>query len=201
RRSQRDLEANPLTRLPGNVSIIKELQNRLDSKKLFAVGYLDLDKFKSYNDKYGFAHGDEIIQETARIMIRSIKALGNADDFIGHIGGDDFVFICTPNCIDAICEKIIKDFEKVAPAFYNEEDRSNGYIMGVDRKGNVARFPLVSVSIGVVSNEVRKFNHMAEINEVGAELKEHAKRLEHSNYVKDKRADKSIKEGEANEKI
>lgn len=190
RRAQRDLEANPLTRLPGNVSIINELQNRLDSKKLFAVGYLDLDKFKSYNDKYGFAHGDEIIQETARIMIRAMKALGNSEDFIGHIGGDDFVFISTPNCIDAICDKIIKDFEKVAPTFYNEEDRKNGYIMGVDRKGNVAKFPLVSVSIGVVSNEIRKFNHVAEINEVGAELKEHAKRLERSNYVKDKRADK-----------
>lgn len=189
RRAQRDLEANPLTRLPGNVSIINELQQRLDSKQLFAVGYLDLDKFKSYNDKYGFEHGDEIIQETARILIRSIKQLGNRNDFIGHIGGDDFVFIATPNHIDAICKKIIKDFEAVAPTFYNEEDRKNGFIMGVDRKGNVAKFPLVSVSIGVVSNETRGFSHVAQINEVGAELKNHAKRLERSNYVKDKRTE------------
>jgi diguanylate cyclase (GGDEF)-like protein len=189
RRSQRDLEANPLTRLPGNVSIINELQKRLDSKQLFTVGYLDLDKFKSYNDKYGFEHGDEIIQETARILIRSIKQVGNLDDFIGHIGGDDFVFISTPNCIDAICKNIIKEFEAVAPTFYNEEDRKNGFIIGVDRKGNVAKFPLVSVSIGVVSNEVRNFSHVAQINEVGAELKEHAKRLERSNYIKDKRAE------------
>jgi len=187
RRSRRDLEANPLTRLPGNVSIINELQRRLDSKQLFAVGYLDLDKFKSYNDKYGFEHGDEIIQEAARILIRSIKQLGNLDDFIGHIGGDDFVFISAPIRVDAICKKIIADFETVAPTFYNEEDRKNGYIMGMDRRGNVAKFPLVSVSIGIVSTDIRQFKHVAEINEVGAELKEHAKRLERSNYIKDQR--------------
>lgn len=191
RRAQRDLEANPLTRLPGNVSIINEMQRRLDSKQLFAVGYLDLDKFKSFNDKYGFEHGDEMIKETARIIIKAMKQLGNPDDFIGHIGGDDFVFISTPKRIDAICKEIIADFENVAPNFYNAEDRKKGYIMGTDRKGTVTKFPLVSVSIGVASNEIRQFTHVAEINEVGAELKAYAKRLERSNYVKDKRVDKS----------
>ncbi|MFZ5801397.1 MAG: GGDEF domain-containing response regulator [Candidatus Omnitrophota bacterium] len=188
RRSQRDLDANPLTRLPGNVSIINELQMRLDSKQQFAVAYLDLDKFKSYNDKYGFEHGDEMIQETARIIIRAIKELGNGDDFIGHIGGDDFVFVTTPDRVDAVCQKIIQDFEAKAPTFYSEDERKRGYIAGTDRQGNIAKFPIVSVSIGVAANETRQFSHVAQINEICAELKEHAKKLERSNFIKDKRS-------------
>ncbi len=187
RRTERDLEANPLTHLPGNVAILNELQERVDSKKKFAVGYLDLDKFKSYNDKYGFEHGDEAIKETARILIKTIQKLGNSDDFIGHIGGDDFVMISTPEKIEDICKKIIEDFENVAPTFYNEADRKIGYIIGKDRQGKEQKIPLLSVSIGVVTNETRQIQHVAEISEIGAELKECAKRLERSNYIKDKR--------------
>jgi len=187
RRTSRELDANPLTKLPGNVSIFDELQSRLDKQGLFAVGYVDLDKFKAYNDKYGFEHGDEVIKETARILIKAIKTKGNADDFVGHIGGDDFVFVSTPERVDGICKKIIQDFEETAPKFYSQEDRTNGYIMAKDRKGVEQRFPLISLSIGVVTNETHSINHVAEISEIGVELKEHAKSLERSNYVKDKR--------------
>ncbi len=103
RRTERDLEANPLTRLPGNVSILNELSRRLESKALFAVCYIDLDKFKAYNDTYGFEHGDEVIRETARIMIRAVHQVGCPDDFIGHIGGDDFVIVTTPQLSDNLC--------------------------------------------------------------------------------------------------
>jgi len=188
RRTKRDLEANPLTRLPGNVSIMNELSKRLENKSSLAVGYIDLDKFKTYNDKYGFEHGDEVIRETARILIRTVKEFGNHDDFIGHIGGDDFVFITTANFVDAICKKIIAEFELTAPSFYNEIDRKNGYIIGKDRKGIEQKIPLLSVSIGVVTNEHRKIDHVAQIGEIGAELKSYAKSLERSNYIKDKRA-------------
>jgi len=187
RRTQRDLEANPLTRLPGNVSIINELSRRLENKSLFAVCYLDLDKFKSYNDKYGFEHGDEVIRETARILIRSTQETGNPDDFIGHVGGDDFVVVTTPEAVDSLCKKIIADFESEAPSFYNETDRKSGYILARDRKGQEQKVPLVSISIGVVTNEFRKITHVAEIGEIGAELKEFAKQMERSNYIKDKR--------------
>jgi len=187
RRTERDLEANPLTRLPGNVSILSELDRRLYSKALFAVCYIDLDKFKAYNDKYGFEHGDEVIKETARILIRTTQNYGGADDFIGHIGGDDFVIVTTPDKSDAICKKIILDFEKEAPSFYNETDRKKGFIVGKDRKGIEQKIPLLSVSIGVVTNVARKISHVAEIGEIGAELKEYAKSLERSNYVKDQR--------------
>jgi diguanylate cyclase (GGDEF)-like protein len=187
RRTERDLEANPLTRLPGNVSILNELGRRLDNKNLFAVSYIDLDKFKAYNDKYGFEHGDEVIRETARILMRAVQQLGNPDDFIGHIGGDDFVVVTTPRAVDNICKRIITDFEKTAPSFYNEADRKKGYIIAKDRKGKEQKIPLLSVSIGVVTNEFRKIQHLAQIGEIGAELKERAKRLERSNYIKDMR--------------
>jgi len=187
RRTERDLEANPLTRLPGNVSIINEMQKKLESKEKFAVCYLDLDKFKSYNDKYGFEHGDEVIRETARILIRSTQELGNPDDFIGHIGGDDYCIVTTPDKVDAICQKIIKDFEVSVPSFYNEKDRKAGFIIGKDRKGVEQKFSLLSISIGVVTNVSRKIDHVAQISEVGAELKEAAKHMERSNYILDKR--------------
>lgn len=187
RRTERDLEANPLTRLPGNVSIFNELSRRLMSKTLFAVCYIDLDKFKSYNDKYGFEHGDQVIKETARILIRADQESGNMDDFVGHIGGDDFVLVTTPDKAENICKKIINDFEKATPSFYNETDRKNGYIIGKDRAGKEQKIPLLSVSIGIVTNEFRKIEHVVQVSEIGAELKEMAKHLERSNYIKDQR--------------
>ncbi|MBU3958333.1 MAG: response regulator [Candidatus Omnitrophica bacterium] len=187
RRTERDLDANPLTRLPGNVSILSELSRRIDSKSLFAVCYIDLDKFKSYNDKYGFEHGDEVICETARILIQAKKKAGNPDDFIGHIGGDDFVIVTIPNTADNICKQVIADFDKIVPSFYNEKDRKTGSIVALDRQGKEQKIPLLSVSIGVVTNEFRNIEHVAQIGEFGAELKAYAKSLEGSNYVKDKR--------------
>jgi diguanylate cyclase (GGDEF)-like protein len=189
RRSERDLDANPLTRLPGNVSILNELQARIDKKIPMAVAYCDLDKFKVFNDKYGFRHGDEVIRDTARLLILSTQELGNADDFIGHIGGDDFVVVTTPDKVEGICAKIITEFDKMSPAFYTEEDRAAGYIVGKDRKGVEQKFGLLSISIGIVSNEKRELTHVAQIGEIGAELKEAAKRIEHSSFIKDKRTD------------
>ncbi len=187
RRTERDLEANPLTRLPGNVSILNELSKRLESKKLFAVCYLDLDKFKAYNDTYGFEHGDNVIRETARILIRSTQTIGNPDDFIGHIGGDDFVVITTLDKTEELCKKIIDEFDKTVPSFYNEADVKRGFIIAHNRKGNEQNFRLLAISIGIVTNEFREISHVAQIGEIGAELKSYAKSLERSNYIKDKR--------------
>ena len=187
RRTKRDLEANPLTRLPGNVAILNELSKCIDKKAPFAVCYVDLDKFKAYNDKYGFEHGDDVIRETARILLSAAKEYGNPDDFVGHIGGDDFVLITAPNVSDKICEKIIHDFDAISPSFYNQEDRQNGFIIGYDRQSKIHKIALLSVSIGVVTNEMRNIAHVAQIGEIGAELKKLAKNVEKSNYVKDKR--------------
>ncbi|MFC1657779.1 response regulator [Candidatus Omnitrophota bacterium] len=188
RRTERDLEANPLTKLPGNVSILNELSLRLESNALFAVAYIDLDKFKSYNDKYGFELGDEVIRETARILIKTVHEQGNPGDFIGHIGGDDFVVITTPEKVDGICKQVIAEFGARSPSFYNESDRQKGHIISQNRKGQEEEVSLLSVSIGVVTNASRKITHVAEIGEIGAELKGYAKSLEGNSYIKDKRA-------------
>jgi diguanylate cyclase (GGDEF)-like protein len=187
RRTKRDLEANPLTRLPGNIAILNELSSCIKSAKPYSVCYVDLDKFKAYNDKYGFEHGDDVIRETARILLSATKEYGNPQDFVGHIGGDDFVVITTPNLSDKICEKIIYDFDKISPSFYNSEDQKNGFIVGYDRQKNIHKILLLSVSIGVVTNQTRDITHVAQIGEIGAELKKLAKGVEKSNYVKDKR--------------
>ena len=187
RRTQIDLEANPLTRLPGNVSILHELSRRIENKSIFAVCYIDLNKFKTYNDKYGFEHGDKVIRETARILIRTVHELGNPDDFIGHIGGDDFVVMTTANLADKLCTKIIGSFDKAVPTFYNKTDKEKGFIIAVNRQGEQQKVPLLSISIGVVTNEFRKIEHVAQIGEIGAELKTAAKLSEISSFVKDKR--------------
>ena len=188
RRSASDLDANPLTRLPGNVSILNEMQRCIDEKKSFAVCYLDLDKFKIFNDKYGFERGDEVIRETARLIIRNMQELGNVDDFIGHIGGDDFVFITTPDKCDKLCVNMIKDFDALAPNLYSQEDRKKGFIVGKDREGHNYKALLLSISIGVVTNQQIKITHVAQVAQLGAELKSYAKSLQKgSHYIKDKR--------------
>lgn len=131
RRTQRDLEANALTRLPGNIAILNKLSSCIENKKPYAVCYVDLDKFKAYNDKYGFEHGDDVIRETARILLGTTKECGNQQDFVGHIGGDDFVVITTPELADKICEKIIRDFNRISPSFYNQEDRGKRVYLGI----------------------------------------------------------------------
>jgi len=187
RRSEIDLEANPLTRLPGNLSILNELNQRLAGNKLFASCYVDLDRFKAYNDTYGFQHGDNVIKETARILLRNVKEFGNSGDFVGHVGGDDFVVVTSIPIMDKLCSKIIEDFDKTTRNFYNETDWKNGYIIAHDRQDLEKKLPLLSISIGVVTNEFRKINHVAQIGEIGAELKSFAKSLKKSNYVVDKR--------------
>ncbi|MBF0571727.1 MAG: response regulator [Candidatus Omnitrophica bacterium] len=187
KRTTRSLDANPLTHLPGNSSIMEEFQSYIDNDKPFAVGYVDLDKFKIYNDKYGFEHGDEIIRSLARILIDATQQSCGKDAFVGHIGGDDFVFICEDAKADAISQNIIDAFDKLSPGFYNNEDRSAGFIMGVDRQGNTIKAGLVSVSIGVVSNVTQKITHVAQIGELGADLKKFAKSIGKSNFQRDQR--------------
>lgn len=187
RRTARDLDANPLTRLPGNVSILNEIQKRIDDKEIFAVCYIDLDKFKAFNDKYGFKKGDEVIKNTARILIDSVQEKGLPQDFIGHIGGDDFVVVTTSERAAELCKTIITKFNDMAPNFYRREDKERGYIIGKNRQGKTKKFPFISISIGIVSNEKREIKHVAEVGEIGAELKEYAKSLEGSNCVTERR--------------
>ena len=187
RRTEMDLDANPLTRLPGNVSILNEIESRIKKGEKFAVCYVDLDKFKNYNDKYGFEMGDRIIQETARVLIQSVEEVGDKTDFIGHVGGDDFVIVTTPDKVERLCNTIIAKFDLRMPKFYSEEDRKRGYIISKDRKGREIQIPLLTISIAVVTNQKTPFKHVAEVSQRGAEIKEYVKSLPGSNFAVDRR--------------
>lgn len=190
-RTARVRDANPLTRLPGNYSIMKEMQARIDKKSFFSVGYVDLDHFKSFNDKYGFLRGDEIIKMTARILTNSLRNLKSPEVFVGHIGGDDFVFIVPPERLDDVCIEVIKNFDLIVGNFYDEEDRIRGYIESINRQGQQEHFPVVSASIAVVSNEYRPIKHIGQISAIAAEIKKRVKSMKGSNYLKDTRGSKS----------
>lgn len=187
RRTRAQLWANPLTGLPGNPSIEEEIKRRIATGEGFAVLYLDTDNFKSYNDKYGYAKGDRVIQLVSNILKDAIKRNGGEDDFIGHIGGDDFIIITTIQRADGIAMDIISRFDKAIPLEYEEEDRRIGYIKTRDRRGRERRYPLMTISIACVTNEKRKITHYGEVSELGVELKRYAKSKKGSVYVRDRR--------------
>ncbi|HUW23254.1 MAG TPA: response regulator [bacterium] len=188
-RTASDLSANPLTKLPGNISLVEALKKCLSRDRLFAVLYLDLSNFKAFNDKYSYLRGDKVLRVTAQIILKAVKQKGNPDDFIGHIGGDDFIVVTSPDKVDALCRGIIKDFNQEIPSLYDEEDRKRKYIITKDRLNKITKFPLMIIAIGVVTNKSRKFASPAEISDVGAELKKYAKLKKGSSYVVDKRED------------
>ena len=179
---------SPLTGLPGNVQIQTELKKRLLRKEPFQVLYLDLDNFKAYNDVYGFLKGDEIIKLTAKIITKNMHAIEDADVFVGHIGGDDFVAIIDESVhYDRICQNIIAEFDKEIQKFFNEIDIERGYIEVCNRKGVIEEFPLTSISIGVVVADKKRFSNTLEIGEVGAQVKHVAKTTMGSSYAIDRR--------------
>ncbi len=191
RRTQRDQNANPLTKLPGNAIINRTILQRLDQP--LAILYADLDNFKAYNDKYGFNKGDDILKHTAQVLSIALKKHGNPGDFLGHIGGDDFVLISTPDKAEAISQEICISFDQQATQFYSEEDQKRKKIIAFDRLGNQQEFPLVSISVAVVTNEKKELTSMPQIAQLAAELKHYAKTKPTgklgSNYVKDRRTE------------
>jgi GGDEF domain-containing protein/CHASE3 domain sensor protein len=180
-------DASPLTRLPGGIAIEREVQRRLDQRDLLALCVMDIDNFKSYTDRYGYAHGSEVIKETARIIEGATRIHGTGDDFIGHIGGDDFVMVTSPDRVHALCSEIIAQFDRSIPLFYNAQDRERGYIYGRTRQNEDTKFPLITISIAVVTNLHRTFGNPLEASEIAAELKEHAKTYARSIYIVDQR--------------
>jgi diguanylate cyclase (GGDEF)-like protein len=195
RRIDRNRNANPLTGLPGNIEIQREVMSRISKGDKFAVGYVDLDNFKAYNDAYSFSRGDTVIVLTADILRDQLRLWGNADDFTGHIGGDDFIFVTTPDRVVKICEEITAIFDEKIRDFYNEEDRKALSVKTINRKGEVDVFPLMSVSIAVATNQHRNLDNYLIIGDIAAELKKKLKRMQGSNYCIDRRTDASVISG------
>lgn len=186
-RAQRDLHANPLTGLPGNPTIMLEAERRLRADVRFTFAHADLDSFKPFNDRYGFARGDEVIRMTARLLVNTVRATERNDTYVGHIGGDDFVFIAPPECAEEICEHFLRDFDQIVVNFYDEADRARGAIDSVSRQGQAQSFPLMTCSIGVIDTGYTPIKHIGDLCSRVAEVKSFAKKLPGSNYLIDRR--------------
>ncbi|MFP5310069.1 MAG: response regulator [Actinomycetes bacterium] len=194
RRSEQMRSLSPLSGLPGNSRIQLELDRRVRENSSLALLYADLNQFKAYNDHFGFSRGDEVLKGLAGVVDGATRELGGDDAFVGHIGGDDFVVICAADVAEELAGEICRRFDEIVPGFYPAEDRERGFIESTDRQGRLARFPLVSVSVGVAHNRRRDFEHPGEPVSIATEMKSFAKSTSTgpSNYEVDRRGGERI---------
>lgn len=186
-RAERMVEINPLTRLPGNITIARQIKTRIENGDTFALAYADLDYFKPFNDKYGFGRGDEVLKMVGRLILNIVREQQPQGSFVGHIGGDDFVFVMDVGKVEATAMQIIDYYKQIVPTFYDTDDRERGNITSVDREGRHKTFPLMAISIGIAHNRLRSFVHYGEMVEVASEMKKHAKGKKDSSYSIDRR--------------
>lgn len=186
RRADRDVSVHPTTRLPGTSGIRRDLEQRIDEGAPFAFCYADLDHFKEFNDRYGYNRGDRVIFLLSIILRDMVRAMAPGG-FVGHIGGDDFTFSVPLEHLEKTCDEILGLFDELIPYQYSEEDRRTGYFLGRDRRGNLHRIPLMTLSVGIVTNKDQEFTHSAEVSELAGDMKSYAKSLPGSVYVVDRR--------------
>lgn len=189
KRNKLVLDTNPLSKLPGNPSIQARVEREIQKNLPFAVLYLDLNNFKAYNDTYGFESGDRVIKATANLLVKLTIRNETSEEFIGHIGGDDFIIVTSFEKAEDLARRITAAFDEIAPSFYSKEDRERGTIVSTDRQGNIKKFSFLSIAIGIVHNRLRPILSFAQVSSIGAELKKAAKTAEKSHYIIDRRKD------------
>ena len=189
KRNKQVLDTNPLSKLPGNPSIQARVEREIRQGSSFAVLYLDLNNFKAFNDIYGFESGDRVLKATANLLVKLTIRNENSRDFIGHIGGDDFIIITEFGKAEELAGRVVAAFDEIAPSFYTREDRERGHIVSTDRQGNIKQFPFLSISIGIVHNTIHPLASFAQVGNIGSELKKAAKGREKSAYIVDRRKD------------
>lgn len=177
--------SNPLSGLPGNILIEEKLHQVIEAEQPYSALYFDLDNFKAYNDLYGFDNGDKILCMTAQIIQSQLKNANIADVFVGHIGGDDFIAILPDVNIVPLCQTIIDYFDVRVREFYSEKDRKLGYIIAKNRHGVEEEFPMVSLSIAVVTSVGHRFKNPADLGEAAGAVKKKCKLVWQSCYCID----------------
>lgn len=188
RRTQAMRDVSPLTGLPGNFRISSVLDERINNPNgYFAIAWVDLDNFKAFNDHYGFMRGDQVIKFTAHVLLEAVAELEGPDAFVGHIGGDDFVAVMSADVAEVFCKRVIDRFDDGILDLYDTADALRGYIEVTDRRGDRHAFPLVSISLGVVTNLARQIKSQWEASAVAVEMKEFAKKRQGSSYEIDRR--------------
>lgn len=188
RRAQQMRDLSPLTGLPGNFRISRELETRVTGGGEFAIVHADLDNFKSFNDHYGFMRGDSVIKYSAQVLLEAAEASGDPEVFVGHVGGDDFVAVIEPMFVEEFCKSVVTNFDQGILDFYDTADALQGYIEVTDRKGERHAFPISSISMGVATNVKRPVKSEWEASAIASEMKEYAKRQPGSSYQIDRRA-------------
>jgi GGDEF domain-containing protein len=189
RRSRRDIQVNPSTGLVGSDAITAAIAARMEASEQFAACYADLDHFKEFNDRYGYAMGDDVIRTVAGLLVEVVEATAGQQGFVGHIGGDDFLFLVPLTTMVETCDTLVRRADEILRHRYSAHDRQAGYFFGKDRRGRLDRVPLMTLSIGVVTNERRRFTHAAQVSELATEMKTYAKTLPGSVWAMDRRAD------------
>lgn len=187
RRAQQMRDLSPLTGLPGNFRIARELERRVREGGFFAVIHADLDNFKSFNDHYGFMRGDSVIKFAAAVLLEGATESGDPEAFVGHVGGDDFVATLNPDNVEEFCKSTIHAYDDGVLDFYDTADALQGFIEVTDRRGERHAFPISSISLGVATNLKRKITSEWEASAVASEMKEYAKRQPGSSYQIDRR--------------
>lgn len=190
RRIRLSRASNPLTGLPGNLAIEHELNQRLVRGEILACAYLDIDNFKAFNDYYGFEKGDECIRLVAEVLIEAVEAKGHLADFLGHIGGDDFILITEIDRVEEILDFIGQTFDERVRLLYNPVDRERGWIEVLSRRKESTRYPITCLSMGVSTNKHRELSNALEVSEIATELKKAAKSRSpgRSSYIIDRRS-------------
>jgi diguanylate cyclase (GGDEF)-like protein len=188
RRAQQMRDLSPLTGLPGNFRISRELEQRVGDEGRFAMVHADLDNFKAFNDHYGFLRGDSVIKFSAQVLLNAAADAGDPAAFVGHVGGDDFIAVIDPMVVEEYCKAAIRAFDDGILDFYDTADALQGYIEVTDRRGERHGFPIVSISMGVATNAHRRINSEWEASAIASEMKEFAKRQPGSVYQIDRRA-------------
>lgn len=178
---------SPLTGLPGNHRIDVEVATRASAGQPYALCHVDLDEFKGFNDAYGFQRGDELLLLLAACLQRAVSRAGHPVPFLGHVGGDDFVVVCTPEQAEPLCREALEEFGALSPARYDPADASRGYLEVTDRRGELRRIQLVSVSVGVAADRTGERDFRAVVA-AATEMKKVAKSHAGSYVAVDRRA-------------
>ncbi|MDF1565508.1 MAG: response regulator [Deltaproteobacteria bacterium] len=185
RRREQELSASPTTRLPGGMAIEREVQQRIEAREPYALCYLDIDNLKAFNDYYGYAKADGVILQTGDLLVEAVEHYGSPDDFVGHIAGDDFVLVTSPERADGIGRAALEAFDRIIPLYYSGKDRQRGFIETQDRYGTERRFPVMTLSVVSVIDPGGRFVDHAEVASRAAVLKKQAKTMDGSVYIRD----------------
>lgn len=180
-------EMNPLTELPGHTQFQEEITYRIKDGKLFNLFFCDINGFTTFNRVYGFEQGNQVIQFLAKLIQEEAGKMGSSIPDIYHLGGDNFIILFGPGSFEEFCQRLIDGFDREIVSFYNEEDRKRGGMVVTNRRGIVEQWPVMTLAIGIVSNEQRTINDWLEAELIGFEVLKCARTMPGSNYFKDRR--------------